>query len=156
MLLIFLGINVEDMEIKYGLTLINIFMLLVFNPIAEEFLFRKLILDILVVNGVLMGIVVSSIFFAIPHAISQGIRQVFSTFVLVAIWAYVRIKTKSLLYPILLHSLSNLWGMFLPLIVLKLENGPIIYFAIWIVLIPVLAAILVIKEKENILKDLVR
>lgn len=123
-LLVFVGVidkDISTMPQEIGVMLI--FLLLIFNPIAEEFLFRKLILDRLLKYGVIAGIVISSILFALPHAFSQGILQTFYTFVLAVVWAYARIKTQRLRIPILLHSLSNIWGMILPSFILNMDIG---------------------------------
>ena len=57
------------------------FLLLIFAPVMEEFMFRKLFLDRLMVLGTRPAILISAVLFALPHLISQGPAQVFYTFV---------------------------------------------------------------------------
>lgn len=140
----------ENLLVAQEISISTVFLLLVFNPLAEEFLFRKLLLDRLMKYGAFYAIVISSVFFAIPHAFSQGIPQVVYTFVLGLVWAYARIKTQRLRVPILLHSLSNVWGMLLPSFLLRLELGPLIYLAVWVILVPILAILLLVKNRNRI------
>ena len=64
------------------LTPYMLFMLLIFNPIVEEFVFRKLFADKLLKYGELFYILVSSFCFAIVHGVSLGIPQIIYTFIL--------------------------------------------------------------------------
>ena len=125
--------------------LFYIIMLLVFNPIVEELFFRKLILERLRVLGTRQAILVSAIFFALPHVISQGIAQMFYTFVLGLVWGTVTIKSGKLLPAILLHAFSNLYGAFLPLLLTQTVPGTVVFMVIWVILMPTAATILLIR-----------
>lgn len=103
------GVEVATTEID-AVSPYMLFMLLVFNPIAEEFVFRKLFADKLLKYGERFFVFVSAFCFAIVHGVSLGIPQVIYTFILGLIWGYVMAKTGNFKLVVLLHALSNLFG----------------------------------------------
>lgn len=127
------------------------FLLLLFAPILEEFMFRKLFLDRLMVLGTRPAILISAVLFALPHLISQGPAQVFYTFVLGLSFAYVTVRTRKLWPAILLHSLSNLycgiiaavWPKDIPVFLMA-------YAAIYIIAVPVTAVVLAALNKKKL------
>ncbi len=125
------------------------FLLLVFNPIVEEFVFRKLVLERLLEYGNKWAILLSAVLFAVPHTFSQGLSQLASAFVLGIIWATIYVKTNKLHYIILLHVFANFWGMFLPIFIMKTSVGHIVYPLIWIGIVPVSALILLLINRKN-------
>jgi len=92
------------------LTPYMVFLLVIFNPIAEEFVFRKVFANKLLQYGELFYMLVSSFCFAIVHGVSQGMPQIIYTFILGLIWSYLVVKTGSIKLSIVLHALSNLFG----------------------------------------------
>ena len=127
------------------------FLLLIFAPILEEFMFRRLFLDRLMVLGTRPAILISAVLFALPHLISQGPAQVFYTFVLGLSFAYVTVRTRKLWPAILLHSLSNLycgiiaavWPKDIPVFLMA-------YAAIYIIAVPVTAVVLAALNKKKL------
>ena len=127
------------------------FLLLIFAPILEEFMFRKLFLDRLMVLGTRPAILISAVLFALPHLISQGPAQVFYTFVLGLSFAYVTARTRKVWPAILLHSLSNLycgiiaavWPKDIPVFLMA-------YAAIYIIAVPVTAVVLAALNKKKL------
>ena len=103
------GVEIATAEIN-AVSPYMLFMLLVFNPIAEEFVFRKLFADKLLKYGERFYVFVSAFCFAIVHGVSLGIPQVIYTFILGLIWGYVMAKTGDFKLVVLLHALSNLFG----------------------------------------------
>ena len=103
------GVEVATTEID-AVSPYMLFMLLIFNPIAEEFVFRKLFADKLLKYGERFFVFVSAFCFAIVHGVSLGIPQVIYTFILGLIWGYVMAKTGDFKLVVLLHALSNLFG----------------------------------------------
>jgi len=87
-----------------------LFMLLVFNPVMEELVFRKLLGRLLLPLGNGVYLLVSAFCFGVVHAVSLGIPQVLYTFLLGLIWGWVYLKTGRFRLVVLLHSLSNLFG----------------------------------------------
>lgn len=74
------------------------------GPILEELLFRGIILRTLSKYHVGFAIVSSSIIFGMYH---MYLTQGFHAFLIGLVFAYVAVKSKSLLYPILLHIVHN-------------------------------------------------
>ena len=92
-----------------------VFLLLVFNPVFEELLFRKFMLERLSTLGTKGAIICSAVFFALPHVYSQGVAQMFFTFALGLVWAYLTVRTGRLWPAIVLHLLSNVYCGLLPI-----------------------------------------
>ncbi len=126
--------------------------LLIFNPIFEELVFRKLALDKLLVLGEKTAIIVSSLFFALPHIYSQGVQMFFGTFIISLVWGYVRVKTGKMWPVIVLHSLFNLYGCYFALTCTKAVPSTLLYMFLSMIAIPVTAIILLVfhfKSAKN-------
>jgi membrane protease YdiL (CAAX protease family) len=121
-----------------------IVLLLIFNPIMEEVLFRKLALDKLLVLGEVPAIFISAAFFGLPHAYSQGVPQMFGTFVLGLVWAYVRIKTGKLWPCMVLHMLFNLYGAYFTLFMAGSIVTSFAMVGLNMIILPIPAVILLI------------
>lgn len=132
------------------LTPYMIFMLLIFNPIIEEFVFRKLFADKLLKYGELFYMLVSSFCFSIVHGVSLGIPQIVYTFILGMIWSYLVVKTGNIKLSIILHSLSNLFGSIIiqSLQGISLEIAGM--YAMFMMLLAVIGLILFIRNKNKI------
>ena len=78
-------------------------------------LFRRLVLDRLSSLGFKGAVIVSAVLFALPHLYSQGIAQVPYTFAIGLVLAWITVKTGKLWPAVLLHSLSNIYGAYLPM-----------------------------------------
>lgn len=87
-----------------------LFLLLIFNPIAEELVFRKWFADKLLQYGEGFYMLVSSFCFCLVHGVSLGVPQIVYTFLLGMIWSYLMAKTGDIKLVILMHALSNLFG----------------------------------------------
>jgi len=82
-----------------GIMLISI---AIIGPIAEEFIFRGVLLHRMMKKTSMWGgIIISSILFGILHA------DVFGAFIFGVIASLLYIKTRNLLIPILLHIINN-------------------------------------------------
>lgn len=127
-----------------------VILLLVFNPIMEELLFRKIILERLTPYGNMFAIISSAIIFAIPHAFSIGVPQMFYTFILGIIWAYMAIMNGNIYLSIILHSFSNLWGTFIPLFLMAMPNGDIVYTLVTLLLVPIVSVIILILNRNKL------
>ncbi len=105
-----------------------IVLLLIFNPVFEELLFRKMVMSRLSCLGTKGAIICSAVLFALPHVYSQGVAQMFFTFALGLVWGYITIKTGKLWPAIILHSLSNIYCAYVPLIAAKIHPALSIVF----------------------------
>lgn len=145
--------NISGKEITTELNTLTpymIFMLLIFNPIIEEFVFRKLFADKLLKYGELFYMLVSSFCFSIVHGVSLGIPQIIYTFILGMIWSYLVVKTGNIKLSIILHSLSNLFGS---IIIQSLQGISIEIagmYAMFMMLLAVIGLILFIRNKNKI------
>lgn len=142
------GIGVN--EITGSHWLFYLILLLIFNPIFEEILFRKLALDRLMVLGEKTAIIVSAIFFALPHIYSAGVPQFFGTFIIALIYAYLRVKTGRLWPAVILHCLFNFYGCYFAAVMQSMVPTRGIFILLSILIIPIIAVILVVKHfKKN-------
>lgn len=135
------------------LTPYMLFMLLIFNPIVEEFVFRKLFADKLLKYGELFYILVSSFCFAIVHGVSLGISQIIYTFILGMIWSYLVVKTGSIKLSIILHSLSNLFGSIILQSLQGISMEVLGMYSMFMMLLGIIGLICFIKNKKNIVLD---
>lgn len=135
------------------LTPFNIFLLLIFNPIIEEFVFRKFVADKLLKHGELFYILASSFCFAIVHGISLGIPQVLYTFILGMIWSYLYVKTGKIIIPIILHSLSNIFSGIIISIVQGISQEALGMYSMFMMLMAIIGLICFIKNKKKISID---
>lgn len=104
-----LGANYTTTGIN-ATSLYMLFILLIFNPIAEELVFRKLFADKLLQYGEGFYMLVSSFCFGIVHGVSLGVPQIIYTFILGFIWSYLMVKTGNVTLVVIMHALSNLFG----------------------------------------------
>lgn len=130
-----------------------LFMLLIFNPIIEEFVFRKMFADKLIKYGERFYILVSSFCFAIVHGVSLGIPQIVYTFILGMIWAYLMVKTGDLKLVIIMHALSNLFGS----VIIQVLSGKSMVLAgmysMLLLLLGIIGFILFMINKKKIILD---
>ena len=149
------SVNIQTAEQILARPVFYCFLLLVFAPVAEEILFRKLFFDRLMVLGTKPAIILSAVFFALPHLISQGPTQVFYTFILGLSFGFVTARTRKLWPAMILHSLSNLycgiisavWPQDNPLFMLA-------YTAIYVLAVPAAAVVrLILNRRKMMLRD---
>lgn len=149
-------INISGLELSVDLNALTpymLFMLLIFNPIIEEFVFRKLFADKLLKYGELFYILVSSFCFAIVHGVSLGIPQIIYTFILGMIWSYLVVKTGSIKLSIIFHSLSNLFGSIIIQSLQGISMEVLGMYSMFMMLLGIIGLICFIKNKKNIVLD---
>jgi membrane protease YdiL (CAAX protease family) len=112
----------------------------------EEILFRKLFLDRLLVIGETGAIIISAILFGLPHAFSQGIPQMFGTFLIGLVWAYMRVKTGKLWPGIILHIMFNLYGCYFATFMAMRPVTTVLFMLMGIILLPTIAVIILITH----------
>lgn len=125
-------------------------LLLLFNPIFEELLFRKMVLERLLVLGEKEAVIFSAVLFAIPHVISQGIPQMFATFILALVWGYIRVKTGKLWPCIVLHGLFNLFSGYIVLALSGTTAGSVVLVLGFMLLLPVLAVVFLVRDRRDL------
>lgn len=128
------------------------FLLLIFAPVVEELLFRRIFLDRLMVMGTKPAILLSAVFFALPHLFSQGPAQVFYTFVLGLSFGFVAARTRKLWPSMILHSLSNLYcGILAAVWPMDKPAFMLAYVLIYIIAMPATAVVLAVKNRRNLM-----
>lgn len=148
--------NISGQELSTDLNTLTpymIFMLTVFNPIVEEFVFRKVFADKLLKYGELFYMMVSSFCFAIVHGVSLGIPQIIYTFILGMIWSYLFVKTGNIKLPILLHSLSNIFGSIIIQTLQGISMEITGMYSIFMMMLAIIGLICFIKNKKRVELD---
>lgn len=85
-------------------------------PIFEELIFRKALISRTINYGESICVLLSGITFALFHGNSA---QTFYSFVLGVFAAFIYVKTKNILYPVILHMVINLFGAIAELLLEK-------------------------------------
>lgn len=134
-------------------SLYMLFMLLTFNPIIEEIVFRKLFADKLLRYGESFYILVSSFCFAIVHGVSLGIPQIVYTFILGMIWSYLMVKTGDIKLVVIMHSLSNLFGSIITQTLLNVSMVATGLYSILLILLGIIGLILFLINRKKIVLD---
>lgn len=99
--------------------IVNLFIVVICAPIMEELLFRKHIIDRTAKYGEGVSIVFSGLLFGLFHG---NLAQFAYAFFLGIFFGFIYIKTKNIVYPIILHMLINFFGSFIGQIILEVTN----------------------------------
>ncbi len=148
--------NISGQELPIDLNAVTpymIFILTVFNPIVEEFVFRKVFADKLLKYGELFYMLVSSFCFSIVHGVSLGIPQIIYTFILGMLWSYLFVKTGNIKLPIILHSLSNIFGSIIIQTLQGISMEITGMYSMFMMLLAIIGLICFIKSKKSIELD---
>ncbi len=95
---------------------VNLFVVVFCAPIMEELLFRKTIIDRTAKYGEGMSIVFSGLLFGLFHG---NLVQFGYAFLLGVCFGFIYIKTKNIIYPIILHMITNFLGSFVGAFILE-------------------------------------
>lgn len=88
----------------------------IFAPVVEEFMFRKILIDRTRKYGELPAILISGVMFGMFHG---NFTQFFYACGLGILFAWIYVRTGKIIHTIALHCLVNFWGSGLPLILLQ-------------------------------------
>lgn len=146
------GINGTASAIN-ATSLYMLFMLLIFNPIIEEIVFRKLFADKLLKYGEKFYILVSSFCFAIVHGVSMGIPQIVYTFILGMLWSFLMVKTGDIRLVIIMHALSNLFGSVIAQTLMGVSMIAAGLYSMLLILLGIIGLILFLVNKKSINLD---
>lgn len=130
-------------------------LLIIFNPIFEELLFRKFVLERLGLLSTRGAIICSAVFFALPHVYSQGLSQMFFTFAIGLVYAYLTIKTGKLWPAIILHALSNIYCAYIPIGAGLIHPALSVLFVVITLSVFIPVTIVLIKKEARLASRLV-
>lgn len=130
-----------------------LFRLLLFNPVMEELVFRKLFADKLLQYGERFYIFVSAFCFAIVHGVALGIPQVAYTFILGMIWAYLVVKTGDIKLSVILHALSNLFGSVITQTLSGVSMAATGMYSMLLMILGIVGLVLFLVNKKKIVLD---
>jgi membrane protease YdiL (CAAX protease family) len=143
------GPSTDDMQMTGAM----VFMLLVFNPIVEEYVFRHLFATRLLKHGERFYVLASAYCFAVLHGVSMGPIHILYTFILGLIWGYLTVKSGGLILAILMHSISNLFNA---VIVQQLHSISMEVAAVYsmpIMLLGIIGLILYLVNRKKVVLD---
>lgn len=143
------GPSTDDMSMTGAM----VFMLLVFNPIVEEYVFRHLFATRLLKHGERFYVLASAYCFAVLHGVSMGPIHILYTFILGLIWGYLTVKSGGLILAILMHSISNLFNA---VIVQQLHSISMEVAAVYsmpIMLLGIIGLILYLVNRKKVVLD---
>lgn len=129
-----------------------LFMLLIFNPVVEEYVFRHLFASRLVKYGERFYILASAWCFAVVHGVSIGFAHIVYTFILGLIWAYLTVKSGNIVLAVIMHAVSNLFNS----VVIQLlgENLEILaVYSLLLMALGVIGLVLFLINRKKIIMD---
>ncbi|MDO5849043.1 MAG: type II CAAX endopeptidase family protein [Methanobrevibacter sp.] len=97
--------------------MVNLILISLIAPIFEEIFFRKFLIDRTIKYGAKISIILSALMFGLFHG---NLNQFFYAFFLGGFFACIYIKTGKIIYPIILHMLTNTFGSVVTLAVQSL------------------------------------
>lgn len=114
------GSLVQDaiVEVATGLhPVVSFIFMVLFAPVLEELIFRKLLVDRMVKYGESTAIVVSAFMFGMYHG---NLNQLVYAFAIGLFFAFIYVKTGKLIYTIVLHMVINFMGSVAGVFILQL------------------------------------
>lgn len=139
--------KITDFDINRILILIGTVFL---TPIFEEIVFRKQLIEILLIKYKPIGaIIISALLFAFVHL---NINDVVALFFWGLIFGIVYYKTRAVEYSILLHSFSN-FPTFITEHKYNVITGLVLFKLILTVLISVLIMLLILRYLKKVIKN---
>lgn len=124
-------------------------LVVIFAPIIEELIFRKLLYQLVAPFGAKTYIFTSAMIFGLFH---MNLSQSLYAFWLGLIFAGLFYKTGNILYPILLHMVINFTGSIVPLLLGENSTASII-FSVWLLIVIVLGLIFCFLFRKKIKKQ---
>lgn len=130
-----------------GNLLVNLLYICLFGPIVEELIFRKILLDKLRRFGNLPAILLTGIAFGLSH---MNLSQFFYATTLGILFAYITIRTNTVIYTMILHIMINFIGSGLPLLILKWDLISLEAFTLWTYASMIIGTVILILNIKKI------
>uniref|UniRef100_UPI004055D042 CPBP family intramembrane glutamic endopeptidase n=1 Tax=Acetatifactor sp. TaxID=1872090 RepID=UPI004055D042 len=99
--------------------IVNFLIVVICAPIMEELLFRKTLMDRTAAYGEGVSVVLSGLLFSLFHG---NLNQFVYTFFMGAFFGFIYIKTRNIVYPIILHMIANFMGSVVSSLLLKFSG----------------------------------
>lgn len=131
-----------------GSTLGAFLFLAIVPPVAEELFFRKILLQKLSVQGSGIAVFGSALLFFIYHTLITSFEP--HVFMIGLILAYVMLRTNNIVYPILIHSIINLWSVWSTRIAQSLPIPLLLINSLVTLAIPICFIVVLIKNRIKI------
>ena len=131
---------------KGGTVLEALLFLCIVPPFLEEMFFRRILLGKLEAYGERVALFGSALAFAVYHTLLTSF-QILHVFLLGILLAYVCLRTRRILYSMLIHAIVNLWSVWSGFVVPALPE-PFSMFAPALIL-PVMIGFIVILIKNR-------
>lgn len=141
--------STDDMQMTGAM----VFMLLVFNPIVEEYVFRHLFATRLLKHGERFYVLASAYCFAVLHGVSMGPIHIVYTFILGFIWAYLTVKSGGIIIAILMHSISNLFNAVIVQKLMEKSVEALAAYSILIMVLGVIGLIIYLVNRKKVVLD---
>ncbi len=125
--------------------IVNIAYLCVIAPFLEETLFRGVILKSLRSYGNVFAIIASSVLFGIFHF---NLLQLIPATLTGLVFAFIAVKSESIIPSILAHAFNNTVTVILALVVKDTPQMKIVYGSIVLLMIAITIIILILNRKE--------
>lgn len=148
----FTSFSIPSMSIMPELPIIGMFIgTVVLSPIAEELIFRGVLLNRLkLIAPTIFAVLISSLLFAALH----GFGSIFSAFVFAICMAVLYLKTENICVPILAHFLNNLFAEIIRLIdvgeVLFSNDNVMVFVSLLAVISAFILFVSIFNELNNI------
>jgi len=131
-----------------------LFMLLIFNPVVEEYVFRHLFASRLLKYGERFYILASAWCFAVVHGVSVGFAHIVYTFILGLIWAYLTVKSGNIVLAVIMHAVSNLFNaVIIQLLGASISIEVMAVYSFLIIALGVIGLILFFINRKKIVLD---
>ena len=113
-------VNNAILQIASGISpWVSILIMVICAPIAEEFIFRKLLIDRCVRYGEGCSVILSGVMFGLFHG---NLNQFAYAFTLGAFFGYIYVKTGKIIYTIAMHMVINFLGSVASLALLQFSG----------------------------------
>lgn len=107
--------------------MLKVLIMVIIGPVMEEWIFRKQLIDRCVQYGEKKAVLFSAITFGLFH---MNLFQLFYAFGIGLVFAYIYVRTRNLLYPVLLHVIVNFMGAVIaPWIIGKVDMEALMAFS---------------------------
>lgn len=107
-------------EVVFGIhPAVSFLLMVLFAPVVEEILFRKLLVDRTVKYGEGVAVLVSGLMFGLFHG---NLNQFVYAFFIGSFFAFLYVKTGEIRYTILMHMLINFLGSEVSVLLLKISG----------------------------------